>query len=457
MPPTYVAVDDTDSLKGMCTTYLATVMIDRFSWYDLIGFPRLVRLNPNVPWKTRGNAAVSLAFGEGKGQKFKVGEIRGRDVLAFESGNSVSMDDIFSEMEEIIEKNAHFDCENTNPGFVVSAMRPSAALYWKAVREIVPIRFAEREVSAVGGSARKFKNGRGIIGASAAMAWRPRDSTFEVLTYRKPGNIGKPRKIERSSVERMDRESSTTFHNIDSESGHIAIAPGSPCPILFGIRGEDPSDLIRARECVKAERADRWLLFLTNQATDDHLQRKKVSQVRAREGAILAGRVSTAPNSIIGGHVFFGLSDSSGAITCAAYEPSGRIKAAARELRVGDVVEVFGSAREKPFEINVEKLHVVELATPGDKIENPLCPECGKHMKSTGKGVGYRCRECGARAPPEAARYAKRTGPKVGWYEPPIASRRHLYKPLIRFDSKRRTIRELLNMHLLNEASSSSE
>lgn len=439
----------------MCTTYLATLLVEDLSDYDLIGFPRLVRLNPNVPWKTRGNAAVSLAFGSGEGRRYRVGEIAGEAVYAFERGSPAKEDDICERAEAIVSKNAHFTCENTNPGFVVSKKQPAPALYWKTVREIVPIALAEKEIAAVGGIARKFKNGRGIIGASAAMAWRPRDVTFEVLSYRTPGNIGKRRKVDSDSVEKMDRAFPSTFHNIDPHTGHIAIAPGSPCPILFGIRGDDPMDLMKARSRIVSEPADRWLLFLTNQATDDHLRRMKVSEVKPRLGAILCGAVYKRATSIEGGHVFFKIADQSGEITCAVYEPSGAMRNTARELREGDKVEIFGSAREKPFEINVEKLHVVKLDSAGLKVENPKCPECGKHMKSTGMETGYRCRKCGTRAPFSAARRIRRNSPTLGWYEPPVASRRHLHKPLKRFGIERRSLRELLNRYLSDEASSS--
>jgi tRNA(Ile2)-agmatinylcytidine synthase len=455
VPPTYLSVDDTDSLDGMCTTYLATLLIEDLSDYDLIGFPRLVRLNPNVPWKTRGNAAISLAFGSGEGRRFRVGEIADEAVYAFERGNPAREDDIYERAEKIVSKNAHFACDNTNPGFVISKKQPVASLYWKTVREIVPIALAEKEIAAVGGVARKFKNGRGIIGASAAMAWRPRDMTFEVLSYRRPENIGKRRKVNGPSVEKMDKAFPSTFHNIDPDTGHVAIAPGSPCPILFGIRGDNPADLMRARPRIISEPADRWLLFLTNQATDDHLQRMKVSEVEPRRGVILHGAVSKRATSIVGGHVFFEMSDSSGDITCAVYEPSGAMRITARELREGDAVEIFGSAREEPFEINVEKLRVVKLGNASLKVENPKCPECGKHMKSIGKETGYRCRKCGTRAPNSAARRIKRDRPALGWYEPPVASRRHLYKPLKRFGIERRSLRELLNRYLSDEASSS--
>src|SRR3989442_10221594 len=76
--PLYLGVDDTDSLRGMCTTFLATELVRALRAWDLIGYPRLVRLNPNIPWKTRGNGAICLRIGWGRGPTFPVGEIDGR-------------------------------------------------------------------------------------------------------------------------------------------------------------------------------------------------------------------------------------------------------------------------------------------------------------------------------------------------------------------------------------------
>ncbi|MDG6910341.1 MAG: DNA-binding protein, partial [Nitrososphaerota archaeon] len=56
-----VGLDDTDSSRGYCTTYLAyRIAVDLQSDVRVLPFPRLVRLNPNIPFKTRGNAAVCL-------------------------------------------------------------------------------------------------------------------------------------------------------------------------------------------------------------------------------------------------------------------------------------------------------------------------------------------------------------------------------------------------------------
>ncbi|MCD6383503.1 MAG: DNA-binding protein, partial [Thermoplasmata archaeon] len=55
----FVAIDDTDSPNGGCTTYLTFDLLSRITErYALLGYPRLVRLNPTVPWKTRGNGAT---------------------------------------------------------------------------------------------------------------------------------------------------------------------------------------------------------------------------------------------------------------------------------------------------------------------------------------------------------------------------------------------------------------
>ena len=53
----HIGMDDTDSARGMCTTFLAYVIVDGLlaRGAAFLDYPRLVRLNPNIPWKTRGN------------------------------------------------------------------------------------------------------------------------------------------------------------------------------------------------------------------------------------------------------------------------------------------------------------------------------------------------------------------------------------------------------------------
>ncbi|MEZ0270333.1 MAG: DNA-binding protein, partial [Nitrososphaeraceae archaeon] len=59
----HIGFDDTDSAEGRCTTNLAFKTISKLTSETdskFIDYPLLVRLNPNIPWKTRGNGAICL-------------------------------------------------------------------------------------------------------------------------------------------------------------------------------------------------------------------------------------------------------------------------------------------------------------------------------------------------------------------------------------------------------------
>ena len=79
----FIAADDTDSSTWMCTTFLATELVRATAEWDLIGLPRLVRLNPAVPWKTRGNGAICIRVGRGAGEPRLCGRLDGRDLVCY--------------------------------------------------------------------------------------------------------------------------------------------------------------------------------------------------------------------------------------------------------------------------------------------------------------------------------------------------------------------------------------
>jgi tRNA(Ile2)-agmatinylcytidine synthase len=143
-------------------------------------------------------------------------------------------------------------------------------------------------------------------------------------------------------------------------------------------------------------------------------------------------RVVEPPRTIAGGHVILKVSDGE-EIDSAFYEPSRGFRDIARQLRPGDTVTLCGSVRKTPRSLNVEKIQVRHLVEDRRKMHNPVCRDCGKSMGSMGTNQGYRCKKCGAKAGEDAAQW--RIVPRVlkpGWYEPPVASRRHLHKPLRR-------------------------
>ena len=221
----YVGFDDTDSRQGLCTTWLATEFIREFEDFDLLGYPRLVRLNPNVPWKTRGNGALCLRFGEGRGTPFVVGEIAGRSIRAFPRGLPAAADDAFeARVRRVLEGGCAFEDPMTHPGYAILHRRPRASLYWATVRRIVSV---DEALAAASGCGRTggYKEGRGRIGALAAISWRPRDRTYEVLAYREPRRWGTPREIDEVSVVEMDRHFPSTFHNYDYANRRVVLAP----------------------------------------------------------------------------------------------------------------------------------------------------------------------------------------------------------------------------------------
>ena len=376
----------------------------------MIGYPRLVRLNPNIPWKTRGNGAISIKL---------------------ENCNTKVVRKI---LEGLIDRYAKFDDNKTNPGYVILEEQPSIDIYEKAVKKIVTLQEIEQLLDSFGAIYKGYKNKKGLIGATASIAWSPKhDKTYELIAYREEKKWGTKREVDSSSVKKMNETFSSTFDNYDYVNNHNRLVPNSPCPVLFGIRGENVDDLIQASSIVKSEKVNSWLIFETNQGTDDHLQKKNICEIEAFHSVINEGIVTKSPYTIEGGHIIFSIRDSTGEIDCAAYEPTKQFREIIRELSPGDKVEVFGGVRDEPLTINLEKINIKHLEKLEEKIENPICPKCGKHMKSKGTNQGYKCVKCGIKSNEPIVK-EKNRNIEIGYYEVPICARRHLSKPLKRIE-----------------------
>ena len=413
----YVGIDDTDSPEGMCTTFLASIIIDELkdNNIEITGFPRLIRLNPFAPFKTRGNGGVS----------FKI------DI----SENIDLAKDIILEN---VKKFSMFDCDNTNPGVVfyqgdITEEMEKYAI--KAIYEIITIHEAEEFASKIGAEVHKFKKGRGIIGSIAAISCPLKDYTFELLTYRDKSKYGMLRKIDYDSVVKMNNLTyPETFENIDGK--YLAIEPKTPCPVLYGIRSNSPDILKKAKDIVVAnEDIVNFCIFKTNQHTDMHIQNAfKISDMKQYGCYKIKGTLKYNPHVIEGGHMFFTFFDSSGEIECAAYEPTKNFRKIVAKLRKGDLLELYGGiGKQNTF--NIEKFKVLKL---NDVIyENPICG-CGKRMTSAGKNKGFKCKHCGAKlsSNDKISKRIKRDLVNGKFYETPVSARRHLSKPLIRMNLK---------------------
>ena len=396
----------------------------------------MVRLNPNVPWKTRGNGAIAVHVGKGVGEKKHMGRWGKKILYSFSSvkQEDVEVTVLADIVDNIIRSCAVFSDAKTNPGFVICKEKPPGDVYVRGVKGILKLGEIKCLLENIGATYKGYKNQRGLIGATAAIAWTPSDKTYELITYRCKEKWGTRRYVDASSVQMLDNRCPSTFDNYDYVNKHNRITPNSPCPVLYGIRGDSPDELLEAMALVKSEEYVGWLLFETNQGTDDHLQEKKIVEIKPGDSVVIEGKVASKPSTIVGGHVIFKLQDGSNrVIDCAAYEPTKQFRDIIRELQIGDTIKVFGGIREKPFTINLEKIQIKKLVTVKKKVENPVCPRCGKHMKSIGKREGYRCIRCGVKKDENEARYELvERKIKPGFYEVPVCARRHLSKPLKR-------------------------
>ena len=425
----HIGLDDTDSTKGGCTTYLAAVLIEKLEKFNVqfIDYPGLIRLNPNVPWKTRGNGALCLRF---------------TYLPEFEDQIKDAAMDLWEAHSAVKEK-------GTDPGIVfyknTEIPMELRAFSKKTETTIVTLKETTALIKKLGAEAVGFNSCRGIIGALAAIGETlDGDHTYELIAYRTPENLGTKRRVDEASIFEMDKLTLPyTFNNVDSEKGRVIITPRGPDPILFGIRGETAMAVKEAFGLVKPlEPVERWVIFRSNQGTDAHLKQvEMLSKLEPYCSVIAKGTVSQNPRIIPLRHVIFSIKDDSADVDCAAYEPTGDLRKIARELVVGDSVEVYGAVHKatasKPLTINLEKIKIVNLIQK-TVLENPLCPNCGKHLKSMGKNQGFRCEKCGNKyydlkkkesIVPRAV--------KEVLYVTSTRSQRHLTKPLSRYGQEK--------------------
>jgi tRNA(Ile2)-agmatinylcytidine synthase len=411
-PVTVIGLDDTDSReRGMCTTYAAASLAE--SVWDAGGTVErllLVRLNPAVEHKTRGNAALAVH-------------------------TDLDADTALGLVEDSLDM-AETDDPRTNPGAVVADCDPEdvppqvAAFAREAIRSIQDSMTATTLADVVGFARCQRGNGRGLVGALAAVgAWAAlSDWTYEHIAYRDQDRWGTERAVDAESVRAAAEEYyPDVWDTVDRESGYPVCVPRTPCPILYGIRGDDPTACRAVAEAIDSEPIARRATFVTNQGTDVHLQDATLDAVTADSAYRVTGDVVEAPETREGGHVFVTLNDDGATLDCAAFEPTKRFRDRVRSLRLGDRITGCGEVTDGTLKL--EKFAVRELVRA--ESVTPDCPDCGRSMKSAGRNQGYRCRDCGTSADGKVDRPIER-GLERGWYEVPPVARRHIAKPLVR-------------------------
>jgi len=409
---TVIGLDDTDSReRGMCTTYAAASLAE--SIRDAGGTVErllLVRLNPAVEHKTRGNAALAVH-------------------------TDLDADTARGLVEDTLDM-AVTDDPRTNPGAVVADCDPAdvppqvATFARETIQSIQDPMTATTLADVVGFARCQRGNGRGLVGALAAVgAWAAlSDWTYEHIAYREQDRWGTERSVDGESVHAAAEDYyPDVWDTVDRESGYPVCVPRTPCPILYGIRGDDPAACRAVADAINSEPIARRATFVTNQGTDVHLRDATLDAIRDDSAYRVTGDVVEAPETREGGHVFFALKDDGTTLDCAAFEPTKGFRDRVRSLRVGDRITACGEVSDGTLKL--EKFAVRELVRT--ESVTPDCPGCSRSMKSAGRNQGYRCRDCGTSADSKITQSIER-GLEHGWYEVPPVARRHIAKPLVR-------------------------
>ncbi|BDR91133.1 TiaS agmantine-binding domain-containing protein [Vulcanisaeta souniana] len=401
MPYLLLGIDDTDWEGGGCTTYVMYSFIkylDKENHVDsIVGLPRLTRLNPYVPFKTRGNASLSVII-----------RVSSED----EARDHVEL------MESLIDQLTRKEGK-TSPGIAYMVIDHAADIngklvwfYGKSVRDVVTIDLAHRVANSVGA---KLRGGRGVIGALASLGFMPRDATYEFIAYRSEGSERPPIDVRDIRLWN-DTTKPFTFLNLDGEQ--VLIEPHGPDPVLFGIRGDSPYHVLAMGNYLASKYgAIGWIIYMTNQGTDEH-------RSRINEGIpyMNVNFISTVINESFDerGHAHLVLSNSQEII---AYRHLG----ISRNLSgcIGCLVHAWGGVKPND-KLN---LYIEGMRTLHDryvKVKNPRCPVCGGPMESIGRAGLLRCKRCGFKD-----KLPRIIMPRNRWLliNPRMSEYRHLMKP----------------------------
>ncbi len=350
-----IGIDSFDTAFAGCTTHFSSIYVAALlgKGYELADYPWLVRLNPAVPWKTRGNGAIALhIYVNSRDDAVQALRLLRELAKAYNISSKASYIAILTSQEEIKD-------------YLMERPLCLTSLYERAVHEIVPRDLVYDCIKSLGQQVIDSLgiNNRGIIGSAAALGMRLDDYTFELTVYRRIENWNKPRRIDKDSVIRFDIITKPyTFLNVDYTIGKPLIAPHGYDPVLYAVRGERPEILLKALEIIDAgEEPSHSILHRSNQATDAHLHRKEIAKIRPYDNPVVQGILEN-PRWIPGGHLLLKICDHTGCASVAFYRETRWMRHYAVALSEKYLVEIGGQAKPHQDEVtlNAELVKVRE-------------------------------------------------------------------------------------------------
>ena len=402
-----IGLDDTDHVDVGCTTSSFDLLLREISQsMDCkVVERRLVRLWPFARRRTRGNGALGA-------------------ILEIPNDGTDQLEEIcnnwFAKLLDQVSNHPPSEF-NASPCLVITFGPLPDNWYWDAVRKHVDSDTLLEEALQMGAIVLRSESSFGVVGACAAISWEnPANSSWELISWRDESRIGTKRAVSSVSVLEMEKYHPETFLNRDPTKGKGMIAPRTPCPVLYGIRGSTYAAVEKAHQWLQSrddvEESHSFAIHRTNQLSDDHIE------------SSASGTVTSLPNETKGGHAHISVFSSGKTQRLVAFSEGGPVNRLLRSLIPGDRITWSGLSSPDDS-IHLEKIKL-DFAT-ARIVGRPVC--CSKTMRSSGRGQGIRCLSCGRKEIRawQCIDYETAIGSPIGeWMEPSPSNRRHLSRPL---------------------------
>ena len=402
-----LGLDDTDHVDEGCTTSSFDELLSEIQEAmncDILE-RRLVRLWPFAERRTRGNGALGA-------------------IIDIPDKDEVFLEKICKDwFDRLLTKVAGYPPSKipVSPCLAISFDKAPENWYWDAVRDHVDPGKVLREARNAGTILFMTNEISGVVGACAAISWESNPhSSWELIAWREESSIGSERRVSPTAVSQLGSLFPGTFLNRDPTKGKGLIAPRTPCPVLYGIRGSSSSDVEKAHIWLQSEKGvescESYAIHRSNQISDDHIESTR------------SGSVICKPRETKGGHARVSVFSGGQSLNLVAFKEGGPVNRLLRTLEPGDKITWIG-LRSPSGSIHLERLRID--STVPRILSRPMC--CSRTMRSSGRNQGLRCLSCG--------RKEKKTwysinfddiheSPSGMWLEPTPSNRRHLSRPL---------------------------
>ncbi len=340
-----IVADSFDKPNLGCTTHFISLLSLYLlkNGFDIPDPPMLIRHNPAIPWKTRGNASVRI-------------DIKTDDISL-----------LISKVKEFMKL-----IERVYEGGYLAILREgnySLQGYYKSISEVLDPEQLRRKV----GNMIVFEDGEPRAGALAAYLTPPTElKNFELIVYGYR-ETSLPEEVCKIICD-LEMALWPLIHENCHNERCVAYPKGGK-PVLIGIRGSEPCVLASLLPIIPYW--EHATLFKTNQHSLTHASlSSRESYLYEFKSVPISGEVRRVGEDVlVAGYRL--------------YKESGITK----PFKGGEFFKGFASILFKPGASAIASLSG-KLLDVSKKA--PSCPKCGGKMKSKGRGIRV-CKRCGYR------------------------------------------------------------